>query len=117
MVWLFTFILNLHLGGSCRTVIADDRTSGSQLAGRIFFSWVYFSSLYFSIDTIGVVVIASFDSAEILSFRLRVFTSLVPKNFLSAEGVWLDSMVLSIKIAVLATIIRQLSEQLFLYML
>jgi putative spermidine/putrescine transport system permease protein len=80
-------------------------TSRSQLIGRIFFLGFIVLVYIFLLTPLVVVVIASFDSAEILSFPIEGFSLQWYRKFLSAEGVWLDSIVLSLKIAVLATII------------
>ena len=80
-------------------------TSRSHLVGRIFFLGFIVLVYIFLLTPLVVVVIASFDSAEILSFPIEGFSLQWYRKFLSAEGVWLDSIVLSLKIAVLATII------------
>ena len=70
------------------------RNSGSQLAGRICFLGFIVLVYIFLLTPLVVVVIASFDSAEILSFPIEGFSLRWYQKFLSAEGVWVDSMVL-----------------------
>jgi len=76
-----------------------------QIAGRIFVLGFIVLVYIFLLTPLVVVVIASFDSAEILSFPIEGFSLKWYKKALSTEGVWLDSILLSVKIAVLATII------------
>ena len=76
-----------------------------QITSRIIVLGFIVLVYIFLLTPLLVVVIASFDSAEILSFPIEGFSLKWYKKALSTEGVWLDSILLSVKIAVLATII------------